>query len=60
MADISKITLPNGTVYNLKDEWARDKISDIETAMTGGVTPLGTTTTELTDGATTNPITVNG
>lgn len=31
MADISKITLPSGTTYSLKDAWAREHI----TAMTG-------------------------
>ena len=59
MADISVITLPNGTSYNLKDAWARTKIADLEGSLTGGVVPLGTTTTELEDGSTTNPITVN-
>lgn len=60
MADISKITLPSGTTYNLKDEQARNDIESIERGLAGGVMLIGTTTTELTDGATTNPITVNG
>lgn len=55
MADISKITLPSGTTYNLKDQGARDLID----AMSGYTDFLGVTTTALTDGATTNPITVN-
>lgn len=60
MADLSKITLPSGTTYNLKDAKAREDIAAIEAAIAGGVKFLGITTTELTDGATTNPITING
>lgn len=63
MADtptISKITLPNGTTYDIKDAQARDDIAAIEQAIAGGVTFMGETTTALTDGATTNPITING
>ncbi len=53
MADIKQITLPSGTTYNIKDEVARQ-------AASGGITLWGTTTTALTDEATTNPITING
>lgn len=53
MADISQITLPSGTTYNIKDTVARQ-------AASGGIHLVGTTTTELTDMSTTNPITVNG
>lgn len=60
MADLSKITLPSGTTYNLKDAKAREDIAAIETAIAGGVSFLGITTTALTDGATTNPITIGG
>lgn len=63
MADtptISKITLPNGTTYDLKDAKAREDIAAIEQAIAGGVTFMGETTTTLTDGATTNPIIING
>lgn len=60
MADLSKITLPSGTTYNLKDAKAREDIAAIEAAIAGGVTFLGITTTELTDGATTNPVTIGG
>lgn len=60
MADISKITLPNGNTYDLKDAAAREDIEEIKQAITGGVTFMGETTTALTDGATTNPITING
>lgn len=56
MADISKIKLPNGTTYNIKDANARERIEALESF----TTYLGVTTTALTDGATTNPITING
>ena len=56
MADISKITLPTGTTYNIKDQGARDLIAEL----LNYTTYLGVTTTALSDGATTNPITVNG
>jgi hypothetical protein len=49
MPDISQITLPSGTTYNIKDAQARSAKGWI-----------GVTTTALTDGATTNPITING
>ena len=55
MADISKITLPSGNTYDIKDATARESIKNL----TGYTKFLGVTTTELTDGATTNPITVN-
>ena len=56
MADISKVKLPSGNVYDLKDQTARDAIA----ALSGTVFFLGVTTTALTDGATTNPITIDG
>lgn len=52
MADISKITLPSGTTYDIKDATARAAIG-------GAIIIRGTTTTALTDGATTNPITID-
>ena len=53
MADISKITLPNGDTYDIKDATAR--------AIAGGAIKIkGVTTTALTDEATTNPITIDG
>lgn len=55
MADISKITLPSGTTYDIKDAHARELID----AMSNYTDFLGVTTTALTDGATTNPITIN-
>ena len=60
MADISKITLPSGQSYDLKDAQARSDIADIQRAISGGIRFRGETTTALTDGATTNPITING
>ena len=56
MADISKITLPGGTTYNIKDAVAREAIAELESYSEY----LGVTTTPLTDGATTNPITIGG
>lgn len=56
MAEISKITLPNGNTYDIKDTNARDRISALESF----TTYLGVTTTQLTNGSTTNPIVING
>ena len=53
---ISKVTLPSGNTYNIKDAAAREAIAALE----GGSYFLGATTTPLTDQATTNPITVDG
>ena len=53
---IGSVKLPNGNVYYLKDNWAREKIGDL-----GNITRyLGITTTPLTDGSTINPIVING
>ena len=52
MADISKITLPSGNSYDIKDAVARAQIG-------GAIKIKGTTTTALTDEATTNPIKIN-
>lgn len=49
MPDISRITMPTGTTYEIKDASARSAKGWI-----------GITTTVLTDGSTTNPITING
>lgn len=56
MAEISKIKLPSGNVYEFKDQTARDLISQL--ASTSYF--LGVTTTVLSDGATTNPIMIGG
>ncbi len=53
MPEISSITLPSGTTYTIKDATAR-------AAVVGGLALLGITTTALSDGATTNPIKING
>lgn len=55
MADIKQITVGEVT-YDIKDAAARAAIAELESYSDY----LGVTTTELTDGATTNPITVNG
>lgn len=56
MPDISKIRLPSGTIYDIKDAEARSQIA----ALTGGdaIIFVGVSTTELTDGGTEQP-TVN-
>lgn len=54
MAEISKITLPSGTTYDIKDATARANIS----ALSGALTFLGTTTSPLRDGATISPINI--
>lgn len=57
MAEISKITLPSGTTYDIKDATARSQIE----ALTGGdaVVFIGVSTTALTDGGNETP-TVGG
>ncbi len=54
MADISKITLPSGSTYDIKDAKARELIS----SLSGALTYLGTTTTVITDGSAASPITI--
>lgn len=56
MADISKITLPNGTTYDIKDAAARAAIGGV----TGAMHYIGTTTTALSDGSAANPIIIGG
>lgn len=51
MADISKITLPSGGVYDIKDQGARDLIAEL----LNFTEYLGVTTTALVDGVTTSP-----
>ena len=70
-----QITLPSGTSYYLKDDevrtWIGDgttsgaekRLTDAESAiqaLSNATHWLGITTTTLSDGATTNPITING
>lgn len=52
---ISKVVLPSGEEYEVKDLGARDLIEDLESYSDY----LGVTSTALTDGATTNPIIIN-
>ena len=58
MADISIITLPSGSSYNLKDADARASIEKLKSNLGSLGNYRGVTTTELTDGATTSPISV--
>lgn len=53
MADISRITLPNGNTYDIKDTTARNAIN----SLLGGdaITFGGVTSTALTDGGTQKP-----
>ena len=57
MADISRITLPNGNTYDIKDTTARNAIN----SLLGGdaITFGGVTSTALTDGGTQKP-TIDG
>lgn len=59
MADISKITLPSGTSYDIKDAKARSDISSIQSAIASGVTFIGQTTTSITDQSTTKTVSIN-
>lgn len=56
MAEISKIVLPNGTAYDIKDAVARAAIGTVS----GAMRYLGTTTTAISDGSTANPVTIGG
>jgi hypothetical protein len=62
MADkkyLSKI-VKGGNTLHLKDAEARQEIADIKSSITGAMHFIGTTTSELADGATTNPIVISG
>lgn len=54
MAEIGKITLPNGSTYDLKDAAARQSIGSLQTSInnynTSALHFVGETTTELKDG----------
>lgn len=52
----SKITLPSGQTFLVKDAEARENIQSLREFLRSGVSYLGTTTTALTDGATTEEI----
>lgn len=53
MSDISRITLPSGTTYDIKDATAREQIA----AIVGGdiIRFVGVSSTEITDGGTETP-----
>lgn len=53
MPEISRITLPSGNTYDIKDATAR-------AAIAGGTVFLGVTTTPLEDGSSTSPIIIDG
>lgn len=57
---VSKITMLSGTTYNIKDEAARSSIASLQSLATGKMTFLGFTSTELTDGSSSNPIDIGG
>ena len=54
--EISSITLPSGTTYNIKDATARNTISQL----TNATRWLGTTTTQLSDGSETAIVSIGG
>lgn len=56
MANISQITLPSGTTYDIKDAWAREQIQNL--AGGNAIVFKGVSSTVLTDGGIENP-TVN-
>lgn len=58
MADIKHVELPSGTTYNFVDEAGRALIAEMKGTLTGAMEYIGTTTTALSDGATTSPITI--
>lgn len=53
MADISKITLPSGNTYDIKDTTARNSIANIQTSITGGIHYIGESSTAITNGSNT-------
>lgn len=56
---LSKFTV-SGVQYDIKDAKAWADIEDIKSSITGAMHWAGFTTTALTDGATTNPIVIDG
>lgn len=54
-AYISKITLPTGSTYYIKDEEARSDITTLQNLATGAMYYIGISTTTITDGGTQNP-----
>lgn len=60
MPEISKITLPSGTTYDIKDAQAREDIEALQGIAAGGIQLVGKTTTAISDESTTSTIVVNG
>ena len=60
MPDISQITLPSGSTYDIKDSTARSLITSIQNSITGGIQYKGATTSVIYDKATTSPIAIDG
>lgn len=56
---ISQINL-GGTLYDLKDAAARADITSLQSAVAGGTHYIGKTTSNITDGSTTNPVVIGG
>ena len=48
MADISKITLPSGTTYNIKDEQARSDLDSLKIGLSGAMHYVGVAKNEIT------------
>ena len=59
MADISQITLPSGSTYQIKDTQARQDIEALTGSLSGGLHYLGVTASNISDGSTTNPIVID-
>ena len=57
--EISKITLPSGTTYDIKDSKARQDIADIKTDISGAMHYVGITTTVISDGSTTATLVID-
>ena len=60
MAFLKTITLPSGSLYHIYDIDAHNKIASLEEAISSVMKWIGITTTQLTDGSSTNPITIDG
>lgn len=57
---VSKIEMLSGTVYNIKDADARASIASLNTLINNPTYFVGYSSTPLNDGATTNPINIEG
>jgi len=59
MADISQITLPSGSTYQIKDTQARQAIETLTGSLSGALHFLGVTTSNIADGSEINPIVID-